>query len=292
LSIAIIINPIAGGHAGAAGTRVDLARRVAADCAENADVSVTDARGHARELARAARASGARRVIAWGGDGTVNEVATALAFSDIPLGIVAGGSGNGLARELALPTRREEALRVAISGSPRSIDVGTIDDRLFVNLAGIGFDAHVAALFNAPGNRRRGARGYVMLTARSLLTYKRQRYQIVADGERIAVDALLVVIANGTEFGNRILIAPGARVDDGALDLVVVKERSRAATICCMPLLVARRVHRVPVWSSRRAQDVAIESDAPMPYHVDGESLQGGTTLRARVHPAALRVIV
>ena len=291
MSISIIINPIAGGRAGAAGARVDLARRIAAEYSENADVLVTDARGHARELARAARASGASRVIAWGGDGTVNEVATALAFGDIPLGIVAGGSGNGLARELKLPIRSEQALRAAIRGSARSIDVGTIDDRLFVNLAGIGFDAHVAAQFNSPHNRRRGARGYVMLTARSLFTYKRRRYVIIVNGERLAVDALLVVIANGTEFGNRMLIAPDARVDDGALDVVVVREGSRVATICSMPWLIARRVQRVRVWSSRRAQNVTIESDAPMPFHVDGEPVMGGTTLRATVHPGALRVI-
>jgi diacylglycerol kinase (ATP) len=255
-------------------------------------VSVTEARGHARVLARAARTNGARVVVAWGGDGTINEVASELAFSEVALGIVPGGSGNGLARELGLTADPERALRGAITGMPKPIDTGEIEGRLFVNLAGIGFDAHVAAQFNARDNLRRGPRAYVMLTARSLMTYRPHRYRIVTDGHRIDVQALLVVIANGTEFGNRILIAPDARVDDGTLDVVVVEERSRAATICRVPWLVARSIHRAPAWSSRHAHDVTVETREPMLFHVDGESVQGGTTLRARIHPGSLRVTI
>jgi YegS/Rv2252/BmrU family lipid kinase len=255
-------------------------------------VSVTESRGHAGALARAARANGARVVVAWGGDGTINEVASELVFSEVAVGIVPGGSGNGLARELGLTADAERGLRNAITGMPKAIDTGEIENRLFVNLAGIGFDAHVAAQFNAPHNRRRGPRAYVMLTARSLMTYQPHRYDIVTDGHRINVQALLVVIANGTEFGNRILIAPDARVDDGTLDVVVVEERSRAATICRVPWLVTRSIHRAPAWSSRPAREVAIETQTPMMFHVDGESVQGGTTLRARVHPGSLRVTV
>jgi diacylglycerol kinase (ATP) len=292
MAISIIINPIAGGYTGPAGARVDLVRRVAKEYGETADVSVTEARGHARALARAARANGARIVVAWGGDGTINEVASELAFSEVALGIVPGGSGNGLARELGLIAKAERALRNAITGTPRPIDTGEIEDRLFVNLAGIGFDADVAAKFNLAGNQRRGVRAYVMLTARSLITYRSHRYDIVSDGQHINVQALLVVIANGTEFGNRILIAPDARVDDGRLDVVVVEERSRAATICRVPWLITRSIHHAPAWSSRPACDVTIESAEPMLFHVDGESVQGGTRLRARIHPGSLRVAV
>jgi diacylglycerol kinase (ATP) len=292
LSIAIIINPIAGGRRGPVGALVDLARRVAADCGEAADVTVTEAPGHARVLAQAARSSGARAIVAWGGDGTVNEIACEVAFSDVPVGIVPGGSGNGLARAIGLSTKPLAALRTALTGRPRPIDLGEIAKRLFVNLAGIGFDAHVAAQFNAPGNRMRGAGGYVLQTARSLMRYRPHRYELVIGGVRTSVRALLVVIANGTEFGNRMLIAPGARVDDGALDVVVVEEQSRAATLCRVPWLLCRSIHRVPVWSSRRTPDVGVVCEEPMVFHVDGETVQGGTTLEARVHPGALKVMV
>src|SRR5215831_14720338 len=103
MSAAVIINPVAGPRAGRAGDRVDLVRRIAAECGEAVDVHLTEQGGHARQLATAARANGARVVIAWGGDGTINEVASALAFGEVPLAIVPAGSGNGLARELGLP---------------------------------------------------------------------------------------------------------------------------------------------------------------------------------------------
>jgi diacylglycerol kinase (ATP) len=292
MSVAIIINPIAGGRRGPVGARVDLARRVAEECGERADVAVTEGRGHARVLARAARSNGAGTIVAWGGDGTVNEVACETAFTDVAVGIVPAGSGNGLARALGLRTKASAALRTALTGRMRSIDVGEISDRLFVNLAGIGFDAHVAGQFNAPGNRMRGARGYVFHTARALLRYRPRRYELAIGGSRTSVRALFIVIANGREFGNRMLIAPGARVDDGALEVVVVEERSRAGTICRVPWLLCRSIHRAPVWSSRPASHVAVSCDEPMVFHVDGETVQGGAVLEARVHPGVLSVRV
>ena len=291
MSVAVIINPIAGGGRDSVGARVDLARRAAADCGETADVTVTEARGHARALARAARANGARRIIAWGGDGTINEVAGEVAFSGLPIGIVPAGSGNGLARVLGLHQKPLAALRTALGGTPRAIDAGEIAGRLFVNLAGIGFDAHVAARFNA-GSTVRGVRGYVLQTARSLLRYQPRQYRLVTDGQSTTVRALFIVVANGREFGNGMLIAPDARIDDGALEVVVVEERSRAATICRVPWLLARSIHRVPIWSSRRGSRIAIACDEPMLFHVDGETVQGGITLDARVHPGALTVMV
>src|SRR5206468_5732055 len=193
MSVAIIINPVAGGRREPAGARVDLARRIAAESGETADVSVTEAHGHARALARAARSNGARAIVAWGGDGTVNEIACEVAFSDLPIGIVPGGSGNGLARVLALHRKPHAALRTALSGTPRPIDIGEIAGRLFVNLAGIGFDAYVAARFNAEGNQLRGARGYILQTARSLLRYRPRRYQLVTDGRSATMQALFIV---------------------------------------------------------------------------------------------------
>jgi YegS/Rv2252/BmrU family lipid kinase len=294
MSIAIIINPMSGarGRASAIGSRVELARRVAAGRGETADVFVTEQVGHARDLAQTARAGGARLVVAWGGDGTVNEVASALAFGDVPLGIVPAGSGNGLARQLGIAAHPETALIAALRATPRAIDAGEIAGRLFVNVAGIGFDAHIAARFNAAENPRRGLAGYAVLTARSLADYTCGRYEVVTPDSRVTVCALLIALANGTEFGNRIRIAPGARVDDGALDLVIVEERSRLGTMCSMWRLLCGSVDRAPIWSSRRVQQVTIDSDTPMMFHVDGEAIQGGTRLDARVHPGALRVCV
>ncbi|HZP49248.1 MAG TPA: YegS/Rv2252/BmrU family lipid kinase [Vicinamibacterales bacterium] len=293
MSVAIIINPISGGaRPNAAQRRARAAIDAVERHGDRPEVFVTERPGHARELARAALARGVRLVIAWGGDGTINEVASALVFGEIPLGIVPAGSGNGLARELGVQTRPERAIASALAAAPRPIDVGEVSGRFFVNIAGVGFDAEVAARFNHPGNTTRGLRGYAALTARSFFTYRAREYTLGADEQRLRTRALMIVIANGTEFGNRILIARGARVDDGVLDLVVVEERSLAGTIGRVPWLVARQIHRVPQWSSRPARRVTIDCSEPMTFHVDGEPVQGGTRLEARIHPGALGVCV
>ena len=255
---------------------------------------VTDRPGHARELTKAAVAQGARLVMAWGGDGTINEVASALVFGDTPLGIVPAGSGNGLARQLSISPHPAEAIRHAISTEPRRIDVGELDDRIFVNVAGIGFDAHVAWRFNEQGTRRRGLATYASIAGRALLTYEPATYTIrMEDDEPCApVRAVLVTVANSPEFGNGAIIAPGARVDDGVLDLVVMEERSRFSTMTQLPRLFHGTVDRARGCSIRRFTRAVIESDTPMVYHVDGEPGSGGTSLRVRVHPGALYVAV
>ena len=293
MSVAIIINPISGGaRPGAASERAQMAIEAVERHGDRPEVFVTERPGHAKALARAAAERGMRLVLAWGGDGTINEVASALVFGDVPLGIIPAGSGNGLATALGVSRQPARAIARALAVEPRRVDVGEIASRFFVNVAGIGFDAEVAARFNDPGNHRRGARAYVALTARTFLTYQSRDYSITIDGESRRTRALLIVVANGTEFGNGILIAHGASVDDGVLDAVVVEERSRWRTVGRMPWLVARSIHRVPAWSRRPARHVVVDCDRPMLFHVDGEPVQGGTHIEARIHPGALRVCV
>jgi diacylglycerol kinase (ATP) len=258
---------------------------------EAADVRITERAGHARDLAASAAARGARMVIAWGGDGTINEVASALAFGDVPLGIVASGSGNGLASELGIDPRPERALAAAITSAPISMDLGEIGGRLFANIAGIGIDAHVAAQFNHARNVGRGFIGYLSIGTRALFSYIPATYTIAVDGGAgTVVRALAVVVANSAQYGNGARIAPGARVDDGALDLVVLEERSRFATICQTPRLFTGAMARVPGCSMQRLHELTISCAEPMMFHVDGEPVQGSTTLTARVHPGALRI--
>jgi len=291
VSTVIIINPISGGVSPrAARARAQLALAVVDAHGDPAEVLMTEAVGHARELARAAVRRGARLVMAWGGDGTISEVASALAFNEVPLGIIPAGSGNGLARELGVSPRPERAIADALHAVPRSIDLGELDGRLFVNIAGIGFDAHIASRFASA--TRRGFIGYAGITARALTSYVPQRYRVTTGGVETAHRAILVTIANSAQFGNNARIAPGARVDDGELDLVVMEERSRLGTLCRMPRLFNGTVARVSGCTIRRIREATIEADDPMTYHVDGEPVAGGTLLRARVHPGALMVAV
>ena len=291
MSTAIIINPIAGGASPrAARARAQLALAVVDADGVPVEVLITEGVGHARELTTAAVRRGARLVLAWGGDGTINEVASALAFDDVPLGIVPAGSGNGLARELGIHPRPERAIADALRAVPRPMDIGEIDGHLFANLAGVGVDAYIASTFATATHR--GLTGYARITARALRRYVPRHYRVTIGGVETTHRAILVTIANSAQFGNNARIAPGARVDDGELDLVVFEEYSRMATIAQMPRLFNSTVDRAPGCTIRRIREVTIEAEQPMTYHVDGEPLDGGTILRARVHPGALRVAV
>jgi YegS/Rv2252/BmrU family lipid kinase len=290
MSVAIIINPLSGGGSPSKGRRrAELAADVLATSGEQGDVFVTERRNHARELAAAAAKRGARLVIAWGGDGTVNEVASALVSGSTTLGIVPSGSGNGLARELNISRRPERAIAEAIRATPRAIDAGELGGRLFFNLAGLGFDSHIAACFDRDPSGRRGMRTYARLTAREMFRYQAGTYCV--DGINIS-RALLVTIANSGQFGNGARVAPSARVDDGLLDLVVFEESTRFRAIATIPRFFTGGFEQVKGVTVRRIERVTISADRPITFHVDGEPAVGGTTLEGRVLPSALRVAV
>jgi YegS/Rv2252/BmrU family lipid kinase len=290
IAVAIIINPRSGGAGPAvARQRAERATAVLMATGIEGEVFVTERRQHARDLAAAAVTRGVGLVIAWGGDGTINEVASSLMRTPAALGIVPAGSGNGLARELGLASRPEIAIQRAIGATPRAIDAGELCQRPFFSIAGIGIDAHVATIFDRHGTGRRGLANYARHTAAALWNYRCQDYRIDSTP---ASRVLLITIANSAQFGNGMRIAPGARIDDGELDLVVFEERSRLSTVGAMPRLVLGGMERVPGLSTRRIRDVVIECDTPMIGHVDGEPFEVGTRAEARVLPGVLRVAV
>ena len=137
------------------------------------------------------------------------------------------------------------------------MDLGEIEGRLFANIAGVGFDAHIASRF--AGSGRRGFLGYAGVTARALTSYVPLTYRITTESGTMEARAVLVTIANSAQFGNGALIAPGAKVDDGVLDLVVVEERSRFATVCHVPRLFNGTVGRMRGCTIRQIQRVTIE---------------------------------
>lgn len=293
MSVAIIVNPVAGGRRSLAPeARVRLAGQALARHRLEGRVEVTRAAGHGTELARQAVADRCELVVAWGGDGTINEVASELVGTGTPLGIVRAGSGNGLARELGIPPDPRRALDIALTGCERPVDAGEIEGRRFFNLAGIGFDAAMAADFNRLGGERRGPFRYAAVVARALFTYSAARYVVEADERRVETDALAVVVANLTQYGANAVIAPGARPDDGLFDVVVVGERGVAGRIGLVAQAYARTIDRASGVTRLPAAHVVVHASQPMLFHVDGEPHQGGTTIEARVRPAAICVRV
>lgn len=294
MRVSVVINPVAGVRGGS----LNRARRRAEQAfdlltAEGADpeVLITERHGHARELAHGAVERGARLVIAWGGDGTVNEVATALAFTGASLGIIPAGSGNGLARMLGMPAEPRLALRRLVHGHDRPIDLGEANGRFFVNVAGVGFDAHVAGCFARLGRARRGFLRYAAIVLTELGRYRAQAYTLELDAEVGGCEsAFLLSFANGRQWGNGAVIAPQAQLDDGFLDAVLVETQSRAGILKAMPRLFAGTVERVPGVTIRRVRRARVTSDAPLALHVDGEAVECGDAVNVQVHARALRI--
>lgn len=292
MRVTVLVNPVSGTRGGldAGRRRAALAVTVLTPLVTELEVTITERAGHGCELARAAAARGTDRVVAWGGDGTVNEVGRGVAFSSSALGIVPGGSGNGLARALGIPTDPAAALRHAITAPVRIIDAGEIAEHLFFNIAGVGFDAHVAHAFSQ-GAGGRGLQRYVRVVSRELLAYRPATYRVAIDGDTTEHRAFLLSIANGPQWGNGAQIAPGARLDDGLLDVVIAEAPTALHAVWQVPRLFTGTIDRAPGVTTRRASEVTITAEAPPCLHVDGEPVQNDACeLHARVQPLALRV--
>jgi diacylglycerol kinase family enzyme len=223
----------------------------------------------------------------------MNEVASELAFTDVALGMMPSGSGNGLARELGLPLNPHAALEVAFGSTERVIDAGELDGHLFFNLAGIGLDARVAHRFAQDGLVRRGFGRYLEIAIRELFIYEPDEHTITFDdGETLRERTMLIAIANGRQYGNNARIAPHARVDDGRLDVVVVADRRFAEALLQVPRVFTGTVDRVRGVTSRTTSSVEITSARPVLFHIDGEPLVGSARVTARARPRAIRVRV
>ncbi len=262
---------------------------------ERLDASLvrTEGPGHATELARAAVADGCARVIAIGGDGTMNEVAQALVGVPTALGIVPAGSGNGLARHVGLPTHPRQALTLLANGGARvvALDTGSANGFPFFNAMGLGFDAEISRRFNHLA--RRGLFAYCRT---GLATFARHRSESVtiadAGGARRTIDAFMVSVANSDQYGNNARIAPGARIDDGLLDLVAVRPPGWLGAVPLVTRLFVGGFDRNPrVWRLQGPRFV-IERAAAGLIHTDGETHETGATVEIKVLPASLRLVV
>ena len=292
----IIINPISGPkRRGTGAERLELATRALDRLGAKGEIRLTERAGHAHELALEAAASGADVVMAWGGDGTINEVGRALVQRDDAgmaapaLGIIPGGSGNGLARDLGIPFDPARAIEHALSAKTRLVDAGELGDHVFFNVAGIGLDAHVAALVSTRIHHR-GLLPYLSATGGDLLRYKPVAYTIEIDRQTTQVSAMVLAFANSTQWGFGARIAPGADLEDGLLDLVVVRDRGFIGNMRRVPSLFTRRISHERGIDTHRVREVTIRSREAMLFHIDGEAVQGSTMLVARVHPGALRL--
>lgn len=249
----------------------------------NSKVWQTERVKHASELTEIAISEGATKVIAIGGDGTINEVASALLNSNIPLGIIPMGSGNGLARHLQIPLQFDKALYKALNGTIISIDAGKWNERPFFCTAGIGFDAQVAAHF-----ANRGKRGFLNYLYSTLVSLN--QYQAIAIKDKGLVFSFTV--ANANQFGNNAYISPESDLQDGLLETILIKPGGILALANLGISLFRKNLPFHPLVSVSSIHTLQIEASEGIPYHLDGESLTlTSNRIEIAILPSALLVV-
>ena len=285
--ILFVVNKYAG-----LGYPSDLERSIRTACERSSAscaIEFTQRKGHAIELAKEAHARGFDQVIAVGGDGTINEVARGLIQSGTPMGIVPGGSGNGLARHLGIPLKISDAVNQIFDSKILPMDVFRVNGKLSLNVSGIGFDGHITNLFGVKSTR--GLIGYVMLTVQEFLKFKEFKTEIVMNGQSYYRDAFIIAIANSSQYGNNARIAPNASVCDGLLHINILK-RVPLFRLDFIYSFFAGDLATSSFCEFMEAPSLKIRTTKPIDYHVDGEPCGLHDTFDVELIPAALQVLV
>ncbi|HHW41233.1 MAG TPA: diacylglycerol kinase family lipid kinase [Syntrophomonadaceae bacterium] len=256
----------------------------------------TEGRGHARELAQRAVKKDCDLVVAVGGDGTVNEVVNGIAsngaYPGTALALLPTGSGNDLCRTLGISGDPLSTALAICSGKYRMLDLGMVENRYFLNICGVGFDAEVAHAVNQGFRWLRGTWAYLAGVLKTLMCFRPVPLELTLDGNHLQIKGLLVAVANGAFFGSGIKIAPRARVDDGLFDVCVVGDIGRLELLRVLPLTYSGRHEDHPCVHFFRARDVTVSSPARRLYIQGDGELLGETPAAFHIHKQAIRVLV
>ncbi len=246
--------------------------------------------GNATEIAKAFLAKGITKVIAVGGDGTVNEVAKALIDTNATLGIIPIGSGNGLARHLKIPLNIQGALYLINHGRIFMMDHGIINNTPFFCTAGVGFDAHIGYEFSKM--KGRGFTNYARTTIREYFDYKPQHYTLGLNGNTIQREAFLITFANASQYGNNAYIAPGADVADGLLDVTIISPFPTFLAPSMGIKLFNRKIDKSKYVETFRVKELNVEREGEGAVHYDGEPAIMGSCLNVSIKHLGINVFV
>lgn len=286
-NILFIINPISGGKQkknipALIDTHLDKTRF-------NANFRFTEYAGHAAEIAAEASSKNFDVVVAVGGDGTINEVAAKVMEQGKILGILPFGSGNGLSRFLNIPMNTVKAIQVINDLKVMKMDTATFNGKHYFNMAGMGFDAHISAIF--AGNKKRGLSGYVKTGLKEMLNYKPATYIITVDGQSYTRTAFVVSIANSSQYGNNTYISPQASVRDGLLDVCIVKSFPLILLPKLAYVMLRAKTHESDMVEIIRGKNIQILRPQEAAIHIDGEPFIMGKEITISVNPLSLNII-
>ena len=240
----------------------------------NTNLLLTEYPKHAEEIAQKLLLKQPKKIIAIGGDGTINEIGNVLKGTNIPMGIIPLGSGNGLARHLHIPMQVEKAIHIALNGKANYIDVLSWNNRAFFCTAGIGFDAQVAALFHA--GKGRGLVNYIKATFQALVIYSHTEISI---NQSDVQNLFSLTVANANQFGNNAFISPLSNLQDALFEIVKIKKGNLWQKVQLGISLFSKVIHQHPLVEIQQDKSIQIHCQVGDYYHLDGESNQTQTNL-------------
>lgn len=286
--VCLVINPISGTE-----SKKNIPEMVAALFDQkrfDLVIRVTGYPGHATEIARQAVTESYRYVLTAGGDGTVNEVARALINSDTTLGIIPFGSGNGLARELNIPMDAEKALEIIRNGKSRTIDYGVANDQIFFCTCGFGFDAFISDRFAE--EKKRGPLGYLRHILESAVDFRSEEYELTYDEGSLTERAFVLTCANASQYGNEAYIAPGASMDDGKMNVSILKPLNAIEIPQTTLQLFTKNIDKNSKMTTLVTQKLIIRRNRAGLMHVDGEPVKSGREITVEIRHRGLKVLV
>lgn len=286
-NILFIINPISGGKSKA---KIPALIDLHLDRSKfTANYGFTEYVGHASEIAEEAAGKNFDVIVAVGGDGTINEVASKVMQQNKIFGIIPFGSGNGLARFLKIPLKTTDAIQVINGYHVEAIDTGRFNGKRFFNMAGMGFDAHVSAVF--VGNKTRGLSGYVKLGLSEVLKYRAQIYHINIDGVDYERKAFVISVANSSQYGNNVHIAPNASIQDGLLDICIIKDFSMLKLPLLAYQMIGAKTDKSDLVEIIKGRNVKIFRSEGGAIHIDGEPFYMEQEIQVSIDPLSLHII-
>ncbi len=286
--ILFIINPISGGK-----SQERIPDQIKAGIDPNKyefEIKFTEEKGHAHILTNEAVKNKTDIIVAVGGDGTMNEVASCLIHSNSLLGIIPVGSGNGLARHLGIPLSANKAIRLINKGHYQLIDTATVNEKPFISIAGVGYDALIARKFTSSKNR--GFSNYLRIVVQTFIKYKPKKYKLKIDGNVIKSRALFISFANSNQFGYQAQIAPKAKLNDGLLDICIVQKPALFEMPLIANLVLLKMIDKSPHVNIIPAQKVIVKRKKGKYVNIDGEAVQMGEKLEVEIVPSSLKVII
>jgi YegS/Rv2252/BmrU family lipid kinase len=285
--IAFIINPVSGRNGGV-NIQNTIERNIDNERFDAVYVQ-TQKRGEATSRAHEFAGKDFNIVVAVGGDGTVNEVAQGILYTSTALGIVPTGSGNGLAFHLKIPKNIKKAVEIINNAKRYAIDYGLLNEQPFFCTCGMGFDAHISAAFAK--TRKRGFSSYLKLIVREYFKYRAEEYHLITDSSDLKINAFVITFANAAQWGNNALIAPHANIQDGKLEVTILKQFPVWAIPNLSFLLFSGKIDKTQYIVTFETTKAKVIRLADGEYHYDGEPCFLNREATVKIVPAGLNII-